>query len=129
MKHSILIILGCINSYLSYAQCFHGEYTTEWQWDMKKETNWVYLLKLNLSVPVWNRMGSFEATTIHVAKTNECIIDDWQTFSNIEEENELAAIAVLGYMHEWKESQGEKHFLHDAAFGKHMPQEWLLPIR
>lgn len=103
MKHSILIILGCINSYLSYAQCFHGEYTTEWQWDMKKETNWVNLLKLNLSVPVWNRMGSFEATTIHVAKTNECIIDDWQTFSNIEEENELAAIAVLGYMHEWKE--------------------------
>lgn len=67
MKHSILIILGCINSYLSYAQCFHGEYTTEWQWDMKKETNWV--------------------------------------------------------------NQGEKHFLHDAAFGKHMPQEWLLPIR
>lgn len=70
---------------------------------MKKETNWFNLLKLNLSVPVWNRMGSFEATTIHVAKTNECIIDDWQTFSNIEEENELAAIAVLGYMHEWKE--------------------------
>lgn len=68
-------------------------------------------------------MGSFEATTIHVAKTNECIIDDWQSFSNIEEENELAAIAVLGYMHEWKECQGEKHFLHDAAFGKHMPQE------
>ena len=47
----------------------------------------------------------------------------------ISRKNELAAIAVLGYMHEWKECQGEKHFLHDAAFGKHMPQEWLLPIR
>lgn len=61
----------------------------------------VNLLRLELTLPLWKE-GSLEAATIHVAKTNACIIDDWQTFSNIEGENDFAAIAVLGYMHMWK---------------------------
>ena len=63
---------------------------------MKKETNWVNLLRLNLSVPLFDGKGSLEAATIHSAKTNNRIIDDWQTFSNIEEDNQCAAIAVFG---------------------------------
>ena len=101
MKRSILIILSCIQVFSSSAQIFHGEYTTEWQWDMNKKTNWVNLLRLNLNIPLCKDKGTLEATTIHVAKTSETIVKDWQTFSNIEEDNRFAAIAVLGYIHEW----------------------------
>lgn len=102
MKCILMIILSCACFCASSAQSFSGEYTAEWQWDMKKETNWVNLLRLNLSVPLFDGKGSLEAATIHSAKTNNRIIDDWQTFSNIEEDNQCAAIAVLGYMHQWK---------------------------
>ena len=47
------------------------------------------------------RKDSFEAATLHVAKTNDGIIDDWQGFSNIDADNNFAMLAVLGYMHEW----------------------------
>ena len=69
---------------------------------MKRNTNWLNLLRLNLNVPVFDGEGTIEASTLHIAKTNETIIADWQTFSNIEAENNVAAIAVLGYMHEWQ---------------------------
>lgn len=99
MKH-LLIILSCLLPSLCSAQTFSGKYTAEWQWDMKRNTNWLNLLRLNLNVPVFDGKGTIEASTLHIAKTNETIIADWQTFSNIEAENNVAAIAVLGYMHE-----------------------------
>ena len=43
----------CVSVCLSHAQCFSGVYTTEWQWDMNKKTNWVNQLRLDLSVPVF----------------------------------------------------------------------------
>lgn len=101
MKH-LFIILSCLLPSLCSAQTFSGEYTAEWQWDMKRNTNWQNLLRLNLNVPVFDGKGTIEASTLHIAKTNETIIADWQTFSNIEAENNVAAIAVLGYMHEWQ---------------------------
>lgn len=101
MKH-ILIILSCLLPCLCSAQTFSGEYTAEWQWDLKRNTNWLNLLRLNLDVPVFDGKGTIEASTLHIAKTGETIIPDWQTFSNIEAENNVAAIAVLGYMHEWQ---------------------------
>lgn len=101
MKH-LLIILSCLLPCLCSAQTFSGEYTAEWQWDMKRNTNWLNLLRLNLNVPVFDGNGTIEASTLHIAKTGETIIADWQTFSNIEAENSVAAIAVLGYMHEWQ---------------------------
>lgn len=53
MKRKILIFLfGCINAGISFAQSFSGNYTTEWQWDMNKNTNWVNQLRLDLSVPL-----------------------------------------------------------------------------
>ena len=102
MKRLLFIILGCINLCASHAQIISGEYTTEWQWDMNKKTNWVNMLRLEMSLPIGKGNDSFEAATLHVSRTNETIIDDWQGFSNIEVENVFAAIAVLGYMHEWK---------------------------
>lgn len=102
MKRIIaLILFGIMNFSLSQAQTFSGTYTAEWQWDMNKNTNFVNLLRLELNVPLWNG-GTFEAATLHVAKTNDGIIDDWQGFSNIEADNMFGGIAVLGYMHEWK---------------------------
>ncbi|WP_278626418.1 carbohydrate porin [Parabacteroides gordonii] len=98
---TILFFMGCMMPTIAFTQTFSGTYTTEWQWNMKKKTNWVNLLRLDMILPLW-KDGSLEAATIHVAKTNEYIIDDWQTFSNIEEENNYAAIALLGYMHTWE---------------------------
>lgn len=102
MYRIILMMLACLNAYALQAQNFSGEYTTEWQWDMNNKTNWLNQLRLNLSIPIGKGNDSFEAATLHVAKTNETIIDDWQGFSNIEADNLFATIAVLGYMHEWK---------------------------
>lgn len=97
-----IFLLGCINASLARAQNISGEYITEWQWNMNKKTNWVNQLRLDLSIPFGNGKDSFEAATLHVAKTDDTIIDDWQGFSNIEADNMFAAIAILGFMHEWK---------------------------
>lgn len=101
---TMLFFVGCTIPCMAYTQTFGGAYTTEWQWDMKKNTNWVNLLRLDMNLPLW-KSGSLEAATIHVAKTNENIIDDWQTFSNIEEDNIFAAIAMMGYRHMWKKAR------------------------
>lgn len=68
---------------------------------MNKNTNLINQLRLELSVPIGKGKDSFEAATLHVAKTNDGIIDDWQGFSNINADNNFAMLAVLGYMHEW----------------------------
>ena len=103
IKRKIWLFLFSIAPCLSFAQAFSGELTSEWQWDMNKRTNWVNLLRLNMKLPLANGKGAFEAATLHVAKTKEeTILADWQGFSNIEADNMFAAIAVLGYMHTWK---------------------------
>lgn len=102
MRRIIFIIISCVNAGILQSQCLSGEYATELQWDMGKKANWVNLLRMDLSVPLFGGKGSVEAATIHVAKTGESIVDDWQGFSNIEESNMFAAIAVCGYMQEWK---------------------------
>ena len=104
MIKRILLFITCISCFsLSHAQEFGGVYTTEWQWDMNKKTNWLNLLRLEMNLPLNNGKGAFEAATLHVAKSNDGILGDWQGFSNIEADNNVAAIAVLGYMHEWKQ--------------------------
>ena len=101
MKRIIFIILSSINICLAHAQTFNGQYISEWQWDMNRNTNLVNQLRLELSIPIGKGKDSFEAATLHVAKTNDGIIDDWQGFSNIDADNNFAMLAVLGYMHEW----------------------------
>ncbi len=85
----------------AFPQFISGEFNTEWEWDMGSKTNWVNLLRLDVQVSPWKN-GSLQLATLHVARTNDPIIDDWQVFSNIYEENNFAAIAVLGYEHTFK---------------------------
>ena len=72
----ILVLLGmfCLNQ--THAQVFRGQYISEWQWDMNKNTNLVNQLRLELSIPIGNGKDSFEAATLHVAKTNDGITSD-----------------------------------------------------
>lgn len=102
MKRAFIAILGCIGSCVSFAQSIDGEYVSEWQWGMNGKTNFVNQLRLNLSVPIKKINGTIEASTLHVAKTSENVIGDWQDFSNLDADNMVAAIAVLGYMQTFK---------------------------
>lgn len=79
-EENYFIILGCIHICLAHAQSFNGQYISEWQWDMNKNTNLTNQLRLELNVPIGKGKDSFEAATLHVAKTNDGIIDDWQGF-------------------------------------------------
>lgn len=86
-----LAVCFCVKS-----QNISGEYISEWQWNMRNKTKWCNLLRLGAEIPL-SADGVFKASTIHIAKVNDNIIEDWQGFSNIEEDNLVAAIAVLGY--------------------------------
>ena len=54
MKRIIFIILGSINICLAYAQSFNGQYISEWQWDMNKNTN---LIKIGTECSNRKRKG------------------------------------------------------------------------
>lgn len=97
----IFLLLGII-SCQAKAQVFSGEYNAEWQWDCNKSNNFINQLRLELNIPVFRGRGTIQAATLHLARTNGSVIDDWQGYSNIEADNMFASIAVLGYMHELK---------------------------
>ncbi len=100
----ILLTFLCVVPLMAFSQIFSfsGEYTTEWEWDMNKNVCWANLLRLNASVKPW-KDGSFDVSTLHVAKTNPYIIGDLQVFSSIYGENMVAAFAVFGYTHTFKD--------------------------
>lgn len=78
-----------------HAQTVGVEYTAELQTNFR-ESNFVNLLRLNAEVPI-GKPVTIAASTISIAKTrDERLIDDLQTFSNIEEDNLPLAIAVAG---------------------------------
>ena len=75
MKRIVILLLGmfCLNQ--THAQVFRGQYISEWQWDMNKNTNLVNQLRLELSIPIGNGKDSFEAATLHVAAFGEKLKD------------------------------------------------------
>ena len=78
-----------------HAQTVGVEYTSELQTNFR-ESNFVNLLRLNGEMTI-GQSFSLEAATISIAKTrDERLLDDLQTFSNIEEDNLPLAIAVCG---------------------------------
>lgn len=93
---NILVVVALMTGGLHlHAQDFGVEYTTELQTNFQG-CNFVNLLRLNAVVPISKSMA-VEASTISIAKTrNERLLDDLQTFSNIEEDNLPLAIAVCG---------------------------------
>lgn len=97
----LLLVMGCAVHYMGLAQKVSGQYTTEWQCAKSGKSNLVNLLRLQASIPM-GRHSSFGLATIHIVRAHGNIVNDYQTFSNIEEENCLAAIALLGYTKEWE---------------------------
>ena len=93
-------------------------YTTEWQTDFHKNTNWVNLLAAEASIGL-SRKLSADVATISVATTRpESIIPDLLTFSNIEEENIPLALSRLGLTFtgtDWSISAGVGN-VNDAFF-------------
>lgn len=79
------------------AQEFGLTYTTEWQTDFRKGTNWVNQLRCDISQPI-SKQVRFDFASISVAATSEKrLANDLQTFSNIEEENIPFALALMGF--------------------------------
>lgn len=75
------------------------DYTTELQTGFRNRYNWVNLLHSDISCRLSRNMG-FRISTISISETtDERIIDDRLTFSNIEEESISLAPFVLGM--EW----------------------------
>ena len=93
---NILVVVALMTGGLHlHAQDFGVEYTTELQTNFQG-CNFVNLLRLNAEIPISKSM-TVEASTISIAKTrNERLLDDLQTFSNIEEDNLPLAIAACG---------------------------------
>ncbi len=99
---AIILAASCAVSLGSSAQIISGEYTGELEWGMNsKNTNFVNLLRFDFNWSPWKN-GTIEAATLHIARTNDPVIDDLQLYSSVYEENNFAAIAVLGYKHSWK---------------------------
>ncbi len=99
---AIILTALCAVATESFSQTLSGEYTAEWEWGLKsKNTNFVNLLRFDFEWSPWKN-GTIEAATLHIARTNDPVIDDLQLYSSVYEENNFAAIAVLGYKHSWK---------------------------
>lgn len=80
------------------AQSFGVSYTVEMQYvPIEGKANLCNKLRADFSMPVCPG-GEFRAATIHIYKANpQRVIDDLMIFSNIEEQNNPLAIAMLGY--------------------------------
>ncbi len=104
-KLKIFLLLGCLLPITTFAQTLEGEFTSEWQWSPNEKTvNWMNMLRLDFNYSPW-KGGRIEAATIHMAGTGDPVVGDYQVYSNIQEENCYAAIAVLGYWQEFKHAK------------------------
>ena len=111
MKKIFIVSLLFLTNYSLYAQdtaFVNVEYTTEVQTNFGKKYNWINLLSLSAELPTekissrWEN-GKFQMEIISIYKIfEERIADDLMMFSNIEEENVLINLFLLGYMHQWK---------------------------
>ncbi|WP_417127512.1 carbohydrate porin, partial [Phocaeicola sp.] len=91
-------------SHCCQAQELQVNYTTELQSDFKQGSNWVNLLRLNFTHSL-GKHTTLQAATISTARTrSESLADDFQTFSNIEEENHPLDLATLGVQQQFGHS-------------------------
>ncbi len=103
---TVLLTISCVIPSIAFSQTFSGEYIGEWAWGMSTgRTNFVNHLRFDFEWSPWKN-GTFEVATQHIAVAHSegpgPVIDDLQLYSNIYEENNIAAIAVLGYKHVWE---------------------------
>ena len=85
------------------AQELGVQYISEVQSDFSKSTNWMNFLRLDASLKIGSR-GSIDFASIHTYKTlDRSVADDWQVFSNIDNDNLAFGLAVLGYTHQFSD--------------------------
>ncbi len=81
------------------AQDFGVQYITEVQTNFEGKVNWMNFIRLDASLNI-GKHGSIDYASIHTFKTrNRPVADDWQVFSNIDNDNLAYGLAVLGYTH------------------------------
>lgn len=88
-------VLFCLLSVQASAQTLNGFYTTEGEWANGGRTNLVNLLRLEGSIPL-GKNTELNLATLHLLQDKEHLIPDNQGFSNIDGDNMLASLAVLG---------------------------------
>lgn len=100
----LFLSLAAVSCHCGLAQELQVSYTTELQSDFKQGSNWVNLLRLNFTHSL-SKHTILQAATISTARTRaESLADDFQTFSNIEEENHPLAFATLGIQQQFGHS-------------------------
>lgn len=103
----ILFLCWALVGILPYvsAQTIDMTYTTEFQYNLRNRTNWCNLLQLEATCPI-GANGRAAITLNSMYKLHaQRIADDWQGFSNIEENNLPCEIALLGYTHQFHKSE------------------------
>lgn len=100
----LFLSLAAMSCHCGLAQELQVSYTTELQSDFKQGSNWVNLLRLDFTHSL-GKHTTLQAATISTARTRaESLADDFQTFSNIEEENHPLALATLGVQQQFGHS-------------------------
>lgn len=83
------------------AQELGVQYITEVQTDFEKSTNWMNFLRLDASLNI-GKKGRIDFASIHTYRTlDRPVADDWQAFSNIDNDNLAFGLALLGYTHQF----------------------------
>ncbi len=96
---SALSLMSCAVS----AQNLGVQYITEVQTNFEGNVNWMNFIRLDASLNV-GKHGSIDYASIHTFKTlNHTVADDWQVFSNIDNDNLAYGLAVLGYSHSFND--------------------------
>lgn len=86
------------------AQVFGLTYTTELETDFQHRSNWLHLFRTDFHIPI-SRQLALDVASISVAKTCQGrLINDLQTFSNIDAENIPLTIAIFGMTWQIKQS-------------------------
>ena len=100
----LFLSFAVVSCHYGLAQELQVSYTTELQSDFKQGNNWVNLLRLDFTHSL-GKHTTLQAATISTARTRpESLADDFQTFSNIEEENHPLALATLGVQQQFGHS-------------------------
>ena len=131
----LFLSFAVVSCHCGLAQELQVSYTTELQSDFKQGSNWVNLLRLNFTHSL-GKHTTLQAATISTARTRtESLADDFQTFSNIEEENHPLALATLGVQQQFGHSSlflgirnlNEDYFTSPCHLVIHQQFMWYLP--
>ena len=117
---SLLVICFTIKAQEKNESKFNFElnYFTEFQSNFSnKKVNWLNLLDLNFDFHPWKN-GIFEIETITIFKTQKNrIADDFQIFSNIDDDRHPFNIYVGGYKHVFGKISVQTSFLLSSSAG------------